>query len=202
MSKVLAEQRRKEILAAARRCFIARGLHATSMTHIAKEFGMSAGHIYNYFPSKTAIIEAIVQEGMDEFYASHANFLECQGDYEKVIKHVQYVFKHLFVNERLCLSLEILAAAHHDPLLQKVVHESDRAVRHYLRELSAQYDADDSRLVDARVDMLMAQFEGIGLRKLRNPEMDVEKVAELLAERISTPRAALKARLKAMENRD
>ena len=201
MSKELATQRRKEILAAARRCFSARGFHATGMAHIAKEFGMSAGHIYNYFPSKNAIIEAIVQEGMEGFYANHEAFKACQGDYEKLHAHLSNTFKRLFTNERTCLSLEILSAASHDPNLQAMLHETDRKVRGYLRETVGYLEGDDERLVDARVDLMMAQFEGIGLRKLRNPDFDLEMVTQLMAERIAMPRAYLKARLQALEEK-
>ena len=199
MNKELAAQRRKEILAAAKRCFSARGFHATGMAHIAKEFGMSAGHIYNYFPSKNAIIEAIVQEGMEEFYANHEAFKACQGDYDKLYEHLCHTFKRLFTNERMCLSLEILSAASHDPHLQATLHENDRKVREYLRETVGYLEGDDDRLVDARVDLMMAQFEGIGLRKLRNPDFDFEMVTKLMAERIAMPRAHLKARLQALE---
>lgn len=68
MAKNLAQQRREEIIRAAHKCFITRGFHATGMADIAREFGMSAGHIYNYFPSKTAIIEEVISRGMEDFY--------------------------------------------------------------------------------------------------------------------------------------
>ena len=64
MAKNLAQQRREEIINAAHKCFVTKGFHATGMADIAREFGMSAGHIYNYFPSKTAIIEEVISRGM------------------------------------------------------------------------------------------------------------------------------------------
>ena len=48
---------------------------------------------------------------------------------------------------------------------------------------------------------MMAQFEGIGLRKLRNPDFDLEMVTQLMAERIAMPRAYLKARLQSLEEK-
>ncbi|MBM6982776.1 MAG: TetR/AcrR family transcriptional regulator [Mesosutterella multiformis] len=62
-----AAQRREEILDAAIRCFREKGFHAASMSSIAKAFGMSAGHIYNYFDSKEDIIEAIVNRWLDNY---------------------------------------------------------------------------------------------------------------------------------------
>lgn len=40
--------RRNQILDAAQRCFKKQGFHKTTLRDIAQEFGMSAGHIYNY----------------------------------------------------------------------------------------------------------------------------------------------------------
>lgn len=42
-------------------------------------------------------------------------------------------------------------------------------------------------------------FEGIGLRYLRNPDMDFDAICEVLAERIYMPREKLKQRLKELE---
>jgi AcrR family transcriptional regulator len=50
------EARRREIVAAARRCFARDGFHQTSMPDIAREAGMSAGAFYRYFPSKEDVI--------------------------------------------------------------------------------------------------------------------------------------------------
>jgi hypothetical protein len=101
----------------------------------------------------------------------------------------------------MCLSLEILSAASHDPHLQSMLHENDRKVRQYLRESVGHVDGDDDRLIDARVDLMMAQFEGIGLRRLRNPDFDLEMVTMLMAERMAMPRAYLKARLQVLEEK-
>lgn len=44
--------RRNQILDAAQRCFKKQGFHKTTLRDIAQEFGMSAGHIYNYFTTR------------------------------------------------------------------------------------------------------------------------------------------------------
>lgn len=53
--------RRNQILDAALRCFKKQGFHKTTLRDIAQEFGMSAGHIYNYFSNKEAAIKRIKQ---------------------------------------------------------------------------------------------------------------------------------------------
>ncbi|MFI6791988.1 TetR/AcrR family transcriptional regulator [Nonomuraea sp. NPDC050383] len=61
-----ASARRQHVLTAARRCFLANGFHATSMQDILREAQMSAGNLYRYFPSKDAIVLAIVEATLAE----------------------------------------------------------------------------------------------------------------------------------------
>lgn len=53
------EQRRRQILDAARRCFDRKGFHQTSMQDVFTESGLSAGAVYRYFRSKEDIVRAI-----------------------------------------------------------------------------------------------------------------------------------------------
>jgi TetR/AcrR family transcriptional regulator, repressor for uid operon len=53
--------RRSDILRAASRAFIREGLRGTSIAAICKEAGISPGHLYYYFPSKEALIEAMAE---------------------------------------------------------------------------------------------------------------------------------------------
>jgi AcrR family transcriptional regulator len=53
--------RRLEILSAACRCFAKDGFHATSISDIIDESGLSAGAVYLYFESKDEIIAAVVE---------------------------------------------------------------------------------------------------------------------------------------------
>ncbi len=58
------DERREQILAAARRCFLRDGFHATSMHDLFAESGLSAGAVYGYFASKDDVIVAIAEENM------------------------------------------------------------------------------------------------------------------------------------------
>lgn len=58
------DARRRQILAAARRCFLRSGFHATSMQQVLTEAGLSAGAVYRYFRSKDDIVLAIAEEAM------------------------------------------------------------------------------------------------------------------------------------------
>jgi AcrR family transcriptional regulator len=58
------DARREQILAAARRCFLRDGFHATSMQDLFAEAGLSSGAVYSYFASKDDVIVAIAEENM------------------------------------------------------------------------------------------------------------------------------------------
>ena len=65
MPKVSDEHReavRSKLLQAAARCLARKGYEATTTRDIAAEANVSAGTLYNYFPSKEALIEALAEE--------------------------------------------------------------------------------------------------------------------------------------------
>ncbi|WP_395106958.1 TetR/AcrR family transcriptional regulator [Actinomadura sp. SCN-SB] len=68
VSEEYLERRRQQIVEAARRCFIRKGVHATSMQDIFAESGLSAGAVYRYFKSKNELIEAITGQVISDLH--------------------------------------------------------------------------------------------------------------------------------------
>lgn len=66
------DARRRQILDAARRCFVRNGFHATSMQDVLTEADLSPGAVYRYFKGKDAIIAAIVGETLSDVAAAFA----------------------------------------------------------------------------------------------------------------------------------
>jgi AcrR family transcriptional regulator len=68
-SKVQSEQiraeSREQILATARRLFAERGYDGCRVSDIASQSGMSQGNIYWYFPSKEALLKAVLADGFE-----------------------------------------------------------------------------------------------------------------------------------------
>lgn len=54
------DDRTESILEGAKRAFAEKGFDGASMQDIARAAGMSAGNFYRYFPSKNAIVEAMI----------------------------------------------------------------------------------------------------------------------------------------------
>lgn len=55
-----AKQTREAVLAAATRLFTTQGWTATGMRDIAREAGTATETLYSYFPSKTALLQAVI----------------------------------------------------------------------------------------------------------------------------------------------
>ncbi len=77
------EERRKKILLIGLDLFITKGLHATKISDIANEVGMSTGLMFHYFQSKEALYNELVNIGLsnssfniNEFKGSPLEFFE------------------------------------------------------------------------------------------------------------------------------
>ncbi len=69
LSDTAVERRKGRIEEAAKQLFIRQGFHATSMRKIASKAGTSLGNLYNYYPTKEAILGSIIskyQQVIDE----------------------------------------------------------------------------------------------------------------------------------------
>ncbi len=66
------DPRADEILERVREAFVIKGFDGSSMQWLAKAAGMSAGNFYRYFPSKAAIIAALIARDMQDVHQDFA----------------------------------------------------------------------------------------------------------------------------------
>jgi AcrR family transcriptional regulator len=66
-------ERRRQILAGAKRVFAARGYHETNISHICDDLGIARGTLYQYFDSKKAVFAAIVEDLLERVRAAVAS---------------------------------------------------------------------------------------------------------------------------------
>lgn len=81
--------RKIEILEKVRKIFAEKGFDGASMQDLARAAGMSAGNFYRYFPSKNAIIEAIVEQKLTEIDQTFAEIMQA-SDPVSVFRHSLY----------------------------------------------------------------------------------------------------------------
>ena len=93
MNKTITSK--SHILQAGRHILLTQGAHALSIRCVASECNISVGSIYNYYPSKAALLSAVVQSIWFEILkpiksTSYATFTEC----------VQAIFKTIQAAEQ------------------------------------------------------------------------------------------------------
>jgi len=178
----LPEVRRQQILDAAEQCFRERGFHGASMADIARTFGMSAGHIYNYFDSKEAIIAGIVERDLADFFR-RAEELRGAADLPwAILERVETGVADKLNRSKAALQLEVLAEAGRNPRVAEMVQSVDARVRTVLRRLlhDGLPAGTATRDLDGRIDVLMALFDGLMIRGLRHPVIDKAQVTRVL----------------------
>ena len=173
--------RRNQILNAAATCFHARGFHGASMSELAREARMSVGHIYHYFENKEAIIEAIVDRDLERFLAVLDSLSRTERLADALLEAIRISLSQSCSRRRTLLRLEVLAEASRSQRVAAKVRATDSLMRarnlELLRNLEELKGLPESELV-ARADAIAALLEGLTLRALRYPEMDVDATIE------------------------
>ncbi|MDT3672631.1 MAG: TetR/AcrR family transcriptional regulator [Aromatoleum sp.] len=180
------EARRQQVLDAAAECFHKSGFHGASMAQIAKTAGISPGHIYNLFENKEDVIGMIVEREQAELLAKVDAMQRADDVVQAMLDQVACGVESQLAGSDTALRMEILAEAGRNPKLAMVVRNADVQGREKLGSLLGAALAQrnlyrEPEEVQARVEVLMALFDGLMLRSLRNPTIDRETVAPVVA---------------------
>jgi len=74
-----ASERRKEIIQAARELFATGNYESATMQALMDELGIAKGTIYHYFASKEELLEAVVEDLIDEMIRKKIKVMESEG---------------------------------------------------------------------------------------------------------------------------
>ena len=178
-----AQNRRNQVLEAAAVCFARSGFHGASMSEISKQAGMSAGHIYNYFDSKDAIIMAIV-ERESEYVTGLLIDLQTRDDpLQAMIDDARRHIDETLDPQPWHVPLEMYAEASRNPVIaaKLQVHEenSRRQLRLLVKEGRERRNLPvDDHTLDGRIDTIISYFQGLPIRALNRPDMNRDGLAE------------------------
>lgn len=93
------EQRREQVLDAAREVFVVSGFHAAGMDEIAERAGVSKPVLYQHFPSKLDLYLALLDSGIHDLLTSTADAMRSTTDNKsRVLATMQAYFA--FVEEQ------------------------------------------------------------------------------------------------------
>jgi AcrR family transcriptional regulator len=178
-----AQSRRNQVLQAAAVCFARSGFHGASMSEISKEAGMSAGHIYNYFDGKDAIIKAFVDLEMERVTTKLRDLEKRDDPLQAMIDDAPVHVEESLNPQFFQLPLEMFAEASRNPKIAEAMREIDMAARVVFRPLIKRERerrnlAVDDVLLDGRIDTLISLFHGLPIRALFRPQLQREGVIE------------------------
>ena len=116
-----AARQRQRILNAAESCFIASGFHAASMAQIAATADISAGLIYRYFESKSAIVKAIIDRHLESESLRVIDRLNATDDMvDELLNVFERYRSRTDPKMNAALLLELTAESTRDPKLMQV----------------------------------------------------------------------------------
>jgi len=177
------EEKRMEILEAARRCFARSGFRGASISDICEEAGIRSGHLYHYFDGKEAIVEAMVEAGLAEAAAEFSRLEDDADPLAPLRSELQKFVKRAAAGER-AIAIEILAEAARNPAMERIVR------RHYERTKDllagslrrAQKDGHIDPALDAHqtAGMLISLFEAVKTLPIRSPKVNAQQTLKLL----------------------
>ena len=160
-----AQHRRTQVLDAAAICFARSGFHGASMAEISRQAGMSAGHIYNYFDNKDAIIMAFVAMRMEHVNDRLLNVSQQADPLEYMCEDIANIVDEQLDTSIWGMSLEIYAEASRNPVIAAALQAADVDARSQLRELIRQGReqrglAADPQTVEGRTGAMIAMSSG------------------------------------------
>ena len=182
--------RRNQILQAAQRCFKKHGFHKTTLRDIAQEFGMSAGHIYNYFSNKEAIIEALVELRTQEFIEmlDTDEFADLPPE-ERLDKELARVVDVYLNVDNTSLSIAIMNEAIINPKVYEIVVAAATKIRthivtHVLAKKEKNGYTPPVEVIEMRCLTIRCMLEGLSLAHIFTSKMDVPRVRDMAVKRI------------------
>jgi TetR/AcrR family transcriptional repressor of uid operon len=180
------ELRRRQVLDAAAECFRREGFHGTSISRITRASGMSPGHIYHYFVSKEAIVQAIAERDESDLADLVSRVEQDQAGGDLVTRLTRQTAETVARDSdpaRIGLMLELAAEAARNPAVASILRHSDQAIEASFLDmvkrvgLPAGLDEAELRL---RMGMVAALFQGLALRSTVDPQRDQAAVVHLL----------------------
>jgi AcrR family transcriptional regulator len=181
-----AALRRQQVLDAAADCFRRHGFHSAGMAQIAREAGMSVGHIYHYFENKEAIIAAIVDRDLARIIEVLEGLKNKEDILKAMIKQIAVDIDAHTDEGESALQLEILAESSRNPEVAKLTRAKDEVGRNLLRETIENGRRQrglpplPQEEIDARVDVMIALFEGLNCRGVSHPDLNREAMSSVL----------------------
>ena len=183
--------RTEQILDDAARLILDEGLSVVTMERLAREAGVSKGLVYNYFPSRDALLAALLHREQTELRdRGMVTALQAQS-YDDLIRQTTRLYLEQ-TRDRGALTAALLA----DPSVARLMEEDsradlDRTIRFFVRATRREYGLALDVGINA-VDLLMAVTDQAG-KLVAQGQVDVDTATEMCVQLITGGLARLAA---------
>jgi len=168
------EQRRREIIEAARVCFLRNGFHQTTTDEICREAAITPGGLYHYFGSKEEIISAVIEDAAHTTVQNLRTTAEASGDVRTAVQALASLFFQWIRDPQLDsvtrLDMEIWAETLRNEKLAEITRGGRALRRQWLESLirGAIQEGVYAKEVDPRglANLIMSIFDGLRLGRL------------------------------------
>ncbi|WP_397396483.1 TetR/AcrR family transcriptional regulator [Phenylobacterium sp.] len=191
--RLTPEVRREQILDEAAHLILAEGLHAVSMERLAREIGISKGLVYNYFPTRDALLTALLSREQSELRdRGMASALQAES-FADLIRQTT----RLYLEQTLDRGA-LIAALLSDPSVALLMEadnraDRDRTVRYFVRAARREYGLPLPVAITG-IEMVSAVTDRAG-RLVGDGQLDVESATEMCVALITGGLAALRRNL-------
>jgi AcrR family transcriptional regulator len=164
VSQAHLDARRRQILDAARRCFVRNGFHATSMQDVLAEANLSAGAVYRYFRGKDEIIAAIAGEAVAEVVGALDSAFDAEDPppLDEVLGAAFLAIERVDAEQGFArLALQVWGEAVRSPALAEMIRGEVRRIRDALTRLVRVYQDRGLMAADAPAEQAAQVLVGL-----------------------------------------
>jgi AcrR family transcriptional regulator len=183
LNPVKHEEKRQEILAAARACFIREGFRGASVAEICAEAGISPGHLYHYFPGKEAIVDAIAMAALEEGARQFGELVESSNALLAIGTVIEEA-KRRDLRADFVLYLELMAETNRNPKLAKSLREISLRIRLILADFLKKGQAggliDSTLNPEVAATILFGILDGARMMTIRDPKLDMAQILDTI----------------------
>ncbi|MBL8772933.1 MAG: TetR/AcrR family transcriptional regulator [Phenylobacterium sp.] len=194
-TRLSPEIRRRQILDEAAQLILAEGLYAVSMERLAREVGISKGLVYNYFPSRDALLAALLGREQGELRdRGMASALRAETFADLIAQTTRLYLEQ--TRDRGALIAALLADPSVAALMQAETRaDRERTVRFFVRATRREYGL-PLPVAIAAVEMTSAVTDRAG-RLVGEGQLDVETATGMCVSLITGGLESLSRRFRA-----
>lgn len=158
--RLKAAERRASILAVAKVLFADKGFHGVSVDDIARRLGVSPAILYQHFPSKESLYEAV----LSDIACTRENYVDAivrgPSDFPGVLTGMTQVFVRSIARDPDYLRMEMLAALDNNPAAKQFFDHRWKSFTDFI-EFSLDELAREQRVAQVNAKTASLMFQGM-----------------------------------------